>query len=127
MVTELTQELIAAGEHLVRRMDETGLRPDAAFWLHDPESGTWSLVLAEMKVKTGGARSFYATLRSELADAPEIGTLTIADITAVPPDHPLVRLLRSALTTGPGISGIRFSNNVINGILVDDAYVYRLR
>jgi len=39
---------------------------------------------------------------------------------------PLYVLLRSAISTGPGLSGIRFSRNVINGQLIEDAYLYRI-
>jgi hypothetical protein len=38
----------------------------------------------------------------------------------------MITLLRVALRTGPGIGGIRFSSNVINGTLIEDAYIYRL-
>jgi hypothetical protein len=37
----------------------------------------------------------------------------------------LVRLLKAAVGTGPGISRIRFSKNVINGHFIDDALIYR--
>ena len=43
------------------------------------------------------------------------------------PDAPVVALLRTAIRTGPGISGIRFKNNVIDGTLIEDAYIYRPR
>jgi hypothetical protein len=43
------------------------------------------------------------------------------------PDNPLIGLLALAIrTSGNDVSGIRFTNNVINGQLVPDAYIYRL-
>jgi hypothetical protein len=41
-------------------------------------------------------------------------------------DDPLLKLLRIAIKTGPGISNIRFSRNTINGVIIEDAYIYRL-
>jgi hypothetical protein len=41
-------------------------------------------------------------------------------------NDPLVLLLRKAIVTGPGISGIRFTSNSVNGTFIDDAYIYRL-
>jgi hypothetical protein len=37
----------------------------------------------------------------------------------------LVRLLKVAIVTGPGVKRIRFSKNVINGHFIDDALIYR--
>jgi hypothetical protein len=38
----------------------------------------------------------------------------------------IVTLLKKALKTDPGISRIRFTGNVINGTLIEDALIYRL-
>jgi hypothetical protein len=38
----------------------------------------------------------------------------------------LVQLLRPVIGTGPGICGIRLTQNVIDGVLIEDAYIYRL-
>jgi hypothetical protein len=38
----------------------------------------------------------------------------------------MLSLLRVAISTGPGISGIRFTHNTINNVLIEDAYIYRL-
>jgi hypothetical protein len=37
-----------------------------------------------------------------------------------------VALLRKAVSTGPGISGVRITNNAVNGRIIDDAYIYRV-
>jgi hypothetical protein len=34
--------------------------------------------------------------------------------------------LRTAIRTDSGINGIRFSNNSINGTVIEDAYIYRI-
>ncbi|NIV68021.1 hypothetical protein GWN43_04130 [Candidatus Bathyarchaeota archaeon] len=47
-------------------------------------------------------------------------------ISVISTEHDLVKLLRAAIHTGPGISGIRFTGNVINGVFIDDAYIYRM-
>ena len=50
----------------------------------------------------------------------------IDDIQLIPYLSPLVIMLKSAISTGSGISGIRFQNNVINGQLIEDAFIYRM-
>ena len=57
--TSLTPELIEAGANLVRKLDERGLAPDAAFWLYFPELQAWKLVLAAVKVGQVGPREVY--------------------------------------------------------------------
>jgi hypothetical protein len=36
--------------------------------------------------------------------------------------------MRTAIQTGPGtgVSGIRFTQNMVNNVLIEDAYIYRL-
>jgi hypothetical protein len=48
------------------------------------------------------------------------------DVTLSRPDEPIIALLRTAIHTGPGVGGIRFKNNAINGTLIEDAYIYRM-
>ena len=56
-----------------------------------------------------------------------ISHLALEDIVMAKPDAPVIQLLRQVVATGPGISGIRFTSNVINGTLIEDAYIYRLK
>ena len=52
--------------------------------------------------------------------------ISLDDIAVSKPKNPLLKLLKIAIKTGPAISGIRFTNNVINGQLIKDAHIYRL-
>lgn len=125
--TILRQELIEAGAALIRRLDESRLQPDAAFWFYFPDAQAWKLVLAEVKVGTQGPKEVYRQIQRLLLKEPkEFAELSLDAVALTKPDAPLINLLRTAVRTGPGISGIRFSNNVINGTVIEDAYIYRL-
>lgn len=125
--TQLTQESIDAGAALVRKLDESGLQADAAFWYYFPDAQAWKLVLAEVKVGIDGPKEVYRRIQRLLAKEPkQFAPLSLDDVTLAKPDAPLVSLLRTTLRTGRGITGIRFSNNVINGTVIEDAYIYRL-
>jgi hypothetical protein len=126
----LTDAMINSGASLVRQLDEQDLSPDNAFWLYRPEPGDWTLVLAEAKFETQGPRWAYSRIRDVLAAAPQdFAELALESISLASPRSPLVSLLRAVISTGPGsnISGMRFTSNVINGVLIEDAYIYRLR
>jgi hypothetical protein len=122
---DLTKELIDAGAKLVQKLDKRGLAPDAAFWLYSPEEQTWKLVLVEVKLAKKGPKAAYAEIQKILADEKELGNLKLDDLVLEKPDTRIVELIRKAMRTGSGIAGIRFKNNVIDGTLIDDAYVYR--
>jgi hypothetical protein len=121
----LTQELIDAGARLVQKLDERGLAPDAAFWLYSPEEQTWKLVLVEVKLAKKGPRAAYAEVQKILESEKDFGNLRLDDLVLEKPDARIVELIRKAMRTGSGITGIRFKNNVIDGTLIDDAYIYR--
>lgn len=119
--------MIKSGAELVRKLDEHGLQPDAAFWLYLPEPQEWKLVIVEVKLGHVGPREIYSQIQHVMAQAnEELGGLPLDSVTLAKPDSLVVSLLRHAIRTGEGIGGIRFTNNVINGTLVEDAYIYRL-
>jgi len=123
----LTKEMIESGKALIKRLDDSKVQPDAAFWFYFPDIQEWKLVLAEVKVGKEGPKQVYRkiqTIISKFSD--EMGELSLNHITLAKTDAPIVKLLRIAIRTGPGISGIRFKSNVINGTVIEDAYIYRL-
>jgi len=125
--TTLTDDMIKSGAELVRRLDEGRLQPDAAFWLYSPELQEWKLVIVEVKLERQGPREIYKEIQNVMSHAKDdLGSLSLDSVTLAKPDSPVVSILRTAIRTGDGISGIRFTNNVINGTLVEDAYIYRL-
>lgn len=126
--TNLTKEIIEAGATLVGKLDESGIQPDAAFWFYFPDTQTWKLVIAQVKVRKQGPKELYRQIQKILEKFPkEISGLSLDDVALVKTDAPMIALLRVALGTGPEIGGIRFKNNVIDGRLIEDAYIYRLR
>lgn len=125
--SHLTKEMIDAGAALIRKLDESGIQPDAALWLYYPDRQTWKLVIAQAKVGSEGPKQLYSRIR-EVMGEPSEGTLQLSldDVTLSKLDAPIITLLRMAMSTGPNISGIRFKDNVINGTVIEDAYIYRL-
>lgn len=128
MVKEsLNDAMVRDGALLVQRLDEAGWQVSAAFWFYFADANAWRLQIASPEVATKGPRESYKVAQGALASLPiEDRALALEDIAVVPTDHPLVGLLRTMVTTGPGISRIRFSKNVINGQFIDDALIYRM-
>jgi hypothetical protein len=133
MVTEmvvkesLSNEMISAGSELTRRLDESRFLVSASFWLYDTDSNAWRFLVASPEVRTRGLKGAYKQVQSAVAGIPEgQPKISLKDISVVDSNDPLVSLMRVAIKTGDGISGIRFTRNMINGVLIEDAYIYRL-
>jgi len=128
VATQLTPELIKDGATLIEGLDQVGESPDAALWFFFSDIGAWKLLLADVQVGPTGPRDVYRTIQKTLqALRKQITHLSLEDVALAKPDAALVRLLRQAIATGPGIGGIRFTRNVINGVPIEDAYIYRLK
>jgi hypothetical protein len=127
VVEELTQERIRAGKALIRELEKAHLAPDAVFWLYSSETDTWQLVIAEIKVATEGPRAVYRRIQELLTALSRYRkVLGLEDIRATTPDDNTVKRLRQAVRTDPDLEGSRFKGNVIDGTLIEDAYIYRV-
>jgi hypothetical protein len=127
MVTNsLTPDLINDGVALVRELDSSVSPVNGALWLFSDQN-FWKLLLALSDRENAGPKAAYAKVQKALSKLPDDHRLSLDDVVITKPDAPLLKLLRTAVRTGPGISGIRLTGNVINGRLIQDAYIYRLQ
>ena len=126
MVREaLVEADIEGGARLLEGLDEAGYPVAAAFWLYDSRPEEWRLYVASSVVAKEGPRKAYERIQSVMGKVSDVG-FRLDNIAAVATNDSFVKLLQQAIHTGPGISGIRFTGNVINGTLIEDAYIYRL-
>jgi hypothetical protein len=128
LVTEfLSSEMIGAGAELTARLDTAGFLVSASLWLFMAETDTWRFVIGSPEVRTKGPRRAYKQVQSVISQMPvEQVKIPLKEIMVIDSNDPLLSLLRVALKTGDGISGIRFTHNVINGTLIEDSYIYRM-
>ncbi|MGE0799985.1 MAG: hypothetical protein AB7G13_29985 [Lautropia sp.] len=123
----LTEDMIAAGGHVVQALDRLNVIVKGAFWFLLPDQKVWRLIISSPEVRISGPKAVYRKVTAALKRIP-LGSrgVDIKDITVVSDRDPLVQLIGSLIRTGAGIAGIRMSKNVINGRLIDDMYVYRM-
>ena len=118
----LVEDKIRAGKTLVTALDQAGFEVKSAFWLHSADDDTWQLVIASPIIGTIGPKQSYSRLHSLLSGIP----LSSSEVSLVKNTEPIVELLRTAIKTEPtGTSEIRFKGNTVNGVLIDDAVIYR--
>jgi len=123
----LTDEMVRAGEQLIQSLDANGFPVRAAFWYYLRESEVWRLVIASPIVSQLGPTVAYRQIHNVVDEmATDAAKISLNDITVVENDNHRVSLLRAAVGPKRKAAGIRLSQNVINGLMIDDAYIYRL-
>ena len=123
----LTNEMIEAGKVLIQLMDEKGMEPKAALWFYFPDIETYKLLIVEPDIEKIGPRKFYEKIQNIISKLPEQNRISLDEIVLTKSNAPIISLLKLAIRTKQGMGGIRFTNNVINGTVIEDAYIYRLR
>ena len=123
----ISSEMISAGAELADSLNKSQRPFDALLWLYLPEMNAWRFVVGSPEVKTSGPRGIYQAIRTVVTNIPGGKPIVpVDDIVVVDSNDRLISLLRRAIKTGQGLTGIRFTRNVINGVLIDDAYIYKL-
>ena len=120
--TALVDIDIALGKRVTEELDASGIPVKASLWFYTPEASEWRLIVATPLVDQEGPHKTYALIQKALRTI----DFPLRKISAVSPGDPLIKLLRVALRTGPGIAGVRFTHNTINNVFIEDAYIYRL-
>lgn len=124
----LTASMIKAGEELTRILDQMNWPVTASLWFYFVEENQWRLLLTSPTVGKDGPKQAYQRIQEALGkfqqDMPKI---CLQDVAVTDESHPLISLMKVSIRTGGGISGIRFSKNVINGQIIEDTYIYRLQ
>jgi len=126
VTTTLDDELIKSGKELLKQLDTANVFVDAALWFYFSDIENWKLILSLPDLIKQGPKVAYKEVQKALIALGENLALSLDDIAISKPDVPLLQLLKVAIRTGPDISHIRLSKNVINGQLIEDAYIYRL-
>lgn len=132
MVTpDLRDQQVQQGRKLVEAIDTSGvLTVTAALWFYFSDLRSWRLLLDIKESTTLGPLLTYRKVQKVLAGLAKSNgaaePIALEDIVVAKPDEPVLALLRPIIGTGPGFHGIRFTNNVINGQVIEDAYIYRL-
>ena len=123
----LTEQMIEAGVKLVERLDQSESDVKAALWLFMSDENRWKMLVISPLVKTEGPRHFYKRILEANKGASEAEfIISLNDVSVADTSNQLVGLLRLAVSTGGGITGLRFSRNTINGTFIEDAYIYRI-
>ncbi|HYP39715.1 MAG TPA: hypothetical protein VEX13_05075 [Chloroflexia bacterium] len=119
-----TKEMIEAGEAFKRILVNADFDLAAIFWLYTSEANKWRLLIASPQVDTEGPKRTYATIREILSEvSSEAPELDLWSITVLGSGETLVRTLAGA-NRHLGLSNKRLPGINLNGVYIEDIYVY---
>jgi hypothetical protein len=116
---------VEMGRELLRILDEAKFPVTAAVWIFFPDIEEWRLVVRTPKAEKNLQQALLelAVLLDKQGDLRK--RLDLSRVKLVPPKDKMLAAM-SSIVKVDGISSIRFSRNVVDGVLIDDALIYRL-
>lgn len=120
----LSKEMIEEGVRLTEALTKE-LRLVAALWMFYPENNSWKYHFAAHEGKLLGPHELYRRVQKILAE-PSYNYIRLRDVSIRDPDHALLRALGKIIKTGNNLQRIRFVRNAIDGLYIEDAFVYML-
>lgn len=124
--TLLVREKIEEGKKLIEAIDRSDFQLTGALWFYLVENNDWRLILVTPLLEISGPRKIYEKIQLLIRDLPTPFGIGLENISVMSPHDKLIKLLRIAIRTSPGLSEIRFSKNTINNVFIEDAIIYRL-
>ena len=121
----LTTEKIEGGKLLTELLDKTDLEITASFWFYFIDAQKWNLILGISQVMKEGSLKSIAKIQ-KVFEKNQFQGIDFLDVIVLQSDHPIIKRLMKMATTGKTIKGIRISQSVIDGVFIQDAYIYRL-
>ena len=120
---QLTKEMIIIGEDVLQALRKDKFEILALFWLYSSESNEWTLTIVSPQVDSDGPLKTYARVGNAITKGAKTINASTLNLTVLSPNEDLVRALASVNAFSP-LSRIRLSRSGLNGIYVEDIYIY---
>ncbi len=121
----LVKPLIDVGEEILHRLDAAGVDPEVAMWFWVEEQSRWWYVVAGGALERLTPKAGYEVLHVALSGMEPPFPIGMDQVSVQRMNDPAVRLVSKMLHL-PSFGGVRLTNNVVNGVTIQDAYVYRM-
>ncbi|WP_265516276.1 hypothetical protein [Nitratireductor luteus] len=116
--------LVTKGQRLIELLDLTLAKPQAAMWVHYPDSDVWKLwIVPDSAVQD--KREFYRIVAEVISDQETLAGLDVSATEFIREDHPAIRGMQRVLRM-PGVGDAHFTGNTFNGYYLPDGIVIRM-
>jgi len=122
-----SEQMLFAGESLIKHLDDAGGQVLAAFWLLDAEEKTWKLTIVSPLVETDGPRSYYKLIDeiNESATADQ-NVIALHDISVSTTDNLIIKAIKRSVLGNTKLGNNRLGKNTLGGVYIEDMYLYRM-
>lgn len=107
--TTLVRDDIKIGHHIIGLLAAAGIPLNDAFWVHQPQTGEWRLLLSSPWVDQKGINTAYIALSNALHKSPLLGRLPIRRISLVSPQDSLLKSVQAATNVSSSNSNQYYS------------------
>ena len=122
----LLESDITAGARLIEELDKKGADVSAALWFFYPDLSEWKLLLVSPTFEKNGLTASYTMVSEVISSIGDVNkSISIDNMKIVKNNDPMMRLLKGIVRSGKGLNTIRMTSNMMNGIYVQDALIYR--
>jgi hypothetical protein len=127
MTQWFSDDMLLAGESLIKRLDETDAKVQAAFWLLDAEEKTWTLIIVSPLVESEGPRNYYRRINDINESAnPDEAVISLHDITVSDTDNRIIKAIKRSVLGDAILGNNRLGRNTLGGVYIEDMYIYRM-
>ena len=127
MTQWFSEQMLLAGESLIKRLDETDAKVQAAFWLLDAEDKTWKLTIVSPLVESEGPRSYYRRINAiNESTKPDAEVIALHDISVSNTDNHIVKAIKPSVLADALPENNRLGRNRLGGVYIEDMYLYRI-
>jgi hypothetical protein len=127
MTQWFSDPMLLAGESLIKRLDETDAKVQAAFWLLDAEDKNWKLTIVSPLVESEGPRSYYRRINDINESAkPNEEVIALHDISVSNIDNRIVKAIKRSVLGNAILGNNRLGRNTLGGVYIEDMYLYRM-
>lgn len=122
-----SNEMLLAGEVLIKRLDESDAEVAAAFWLLDAEEKTWELTIVSPLVESEGPRNYYKRINDVNESAhPDEEIISLHDIQVSNTSNRIVRAIKHSVLGEAKLGNNRLGRNTLGDVYIEDMYLYRM-
>ena len=122
-----SEQMLLAGESLIKRLDETDAKVQAAFWILDDEEKTWKLTIVSPLVASEGPRNYYRRIDNINESAkPDEDVIALHNISVSDTDNRIVKAIKRSVLGNAILGNNRLGRNTLGGVHIEDMYLYRM-
>ncbi|MBE9141643.1 hypothetical protein [Planktothrix mougeotii] len=123
----LVNQEIEEGQRLIDALNDANVSVHSALWLYSSESETWHLMIALPMYDDVGSLKTYEKILSVFREVkPDLKIDWTAIVAVSPNDELILGLSQEQQHWNIDLSGRRMTNNIVNRMLIEDAYIYQI-